>query len=97
MPVDPKGWKDEWDVDDEEGSTLWHFELEARPAQPDQGEPDHAFIGTLTVSDYADEDGDNHTNPRVVFRCERGSLNGAVIATKEAAKRADLLRVGPRH
>jgi|HubBroStandDraft_4_1064222.scaffolds.fasta_scaffold59796_5 hypothetical protein len=102
-------WDIDVEEDDEEQS--YRLELEVVPATqeavitgaigcPTYGPP-HSFIALVSIARYEQVDDKNThdswqpRNSIVIHRSEHGSIAAGVVAVREAAKRAELLRKGP--
>ena len=101
MPYSKKGWTDQWDFTvEEDDADIYELRLEVLPATLETG-PEHSFISTVTIARYEQVREPNiHENwapqkPTLIHRSEHGSIADGVRAAREAAKRAELLRVGP--
>jgi hypothetical protein len=88
------GWTDSWDSVSGEDEDSFLFEVKVCPSK----DLAHCFVATLIVSKYepASRRGEwEPKNPVAVHRSEHYSLISGVKAIKRAAKRAEMIRIGP--
>lgn len=103
MPYSKQGWTDSWELEvEEDGETqTYELKLQVVPAPAEEG-PAHAFIATLTVARYVlvGDDASAHSHweprdPKPIHHSEHLSIAEGVVAIRDAAKRAEIIRRGP--